>query len=97
VRRRGPGAELAEGRAAGLGERAAVRARLAPRGAQAVRRDHLGGPVAGATGVWANTLQRAPAEIVQPGVCGKGLDKKRWGIFIRLAAAFPDDGEADEG
>jgi hypothetical protein len=53
--------------------------------------------LSGATGVWANTLQRAPAEVVQPGVCGKGLDKKRWGLFIRLAAAFPDAGEADEG
>lgn len=46
----------------------------------------------GATGVWASTLQRAPAEIVETGNCGKGLDKKRWGVFIRLAAAYPDDG-----
>lgn len=51
--------------------------------------------VSGATGVWATTLQRAPGDIAQAGVCGKGLDKKRWGVFIRLAAAFPD-GEADE-
>jgi hypothetical protein len=53
--------------------------------------------VSGATGVWATTLQRAPPEIAQAGVCGKGLDKKRWGVFVRLAAAFPDDGgDADD-
>ena len=52
--------------------------------------------LSGATGVWATTLQRAPAEIVQTGVCGKGLDKKRWGVFIHLAAAFPDDGDGDD-
>lgn len=45
--------------------------------------------LAGATGVWANTLQRAPGDLVSPGVCGKGLDRKRWGLFVRLAAAFP--------
>ncbi|WP_332772951.1 hypothetical protein [Phenylobacterium sp.] len=45
--------------------------------------------LAGATGVWANTLQRADVGIVYPGSCGRGLDKKRWGVFINLSAAFP--------
>lgn len=52
--------------------------------------------LSGATGVWANTLSRAPPEVVTDGACGKGLDKKRWGLFVRLAAAFPDAGEAEE-
>lgn len=52
--------------------------------------------LAGATGVWANTLQRADAGVCWPGVCGKGLDQKRWGIFVSLAAAFPDHDEAPE-
>lgn len=49
--------------------------------------------LAGATGVWATTLQRAPDGVVETGVCGRGLDKKRWGVFVRLAAAFPDEEE----
>ncbi len=51
--------------------------------------------LAGATGVWFTTLQRAPAGIARVGKCGKGLDKKRHGIYINLAAAFPG-GDADE-
>lgn len=55
------------------------------------------GGVPGATGVWANTLQRAPADIARVGECGKGLDKKRWGVFVQLAKAFPDAlGGADD-
>lgn len=53
--------------------------------------------LAGATGVWANTLQRGPEEVIQPGVCGKGLDRKRWGVFVRLGAAFPGDGKDGDG
>jgi len=46
--------------------------------------------LSGATGVWSSTLQRAPAEIIRAGVCGKGLDQKRWGVFVQLALAFPE-------
>ena len=53
--------------------------------------------VPGATGVWATTLQRAPASMIWPGECGKGLDKKRWGLFIQLAEAFPGEAEEDDG
>lgn len=46
--------------------------------------------VAGATGVWATTLQRAPQDMIWTGASGAGLDKKRWGLFVQLATAFPD-------
>lgn len=53
--------------------------------------------VPGATGVWANTLQRCPdPETIWTGSSGAGLDKKRWGLFVQLARAFPDLDEADE-
>lgn len=50
----------------------------------------------GATGVWHTTLQRAPSDVAYAGACAKGLDKKRWGTFVRLAAAFPDAPEGDQ-
>lgn len=45
--------------------------------------------LAGAAGVWFTTLQRAGEGLVRVDVCGKGLDKKRHGVFMRLAAVFP--------
>lgn len=51
--------------------------------------------IAGATGVWHTTLKRAPADIAWEGVCGAGLDKKRPGMFVALAKAFPDAGKSD--
>lgn len=52
--------------------------------------------VPGTTGVWVSTLARAPDGIAQPGTCAKGLDEKRRGVFIRLAAAFPEPGADGE-
>lgn len=52
--------------------------------------------LSGAVGVWASTLGRAPPEVAWDGTCGKGLDKKRWGIFVRLAAAFPESDDTDD-
>lgn len=52
--------------------------------------------VAGATGVWATTLQRAPQDMIWTGASGAGLDKKRWGLFVQLAAAFPAVDDEDE-
>lgn len=43
---------------------------------------------AGASGVWASALRQAPEDAAQPGACGKGLDKKRWGIFIALGKVY---------
>jgi len=45
--------------------------------------------VPGAGGVWHTTLQRAPVEIAWVDTCGAGLDKKRHGIMVQLAKAFP--------
>lgn len=45
---------------------------------------------AGATGVWAGALRQAPEAVVSVGVCGKGLDKKRSGVFVNLAQVFAD-------
>jgi hypothetical protein len=52
--------------------------------------------VAGATGVWATTLQRAPQDMIWTGASGAGLDKKRWGLFVQLATAFPAVDEDEE-
>lgn len=52
--------------------------------------------VPGATGVWHNTLQRAPRDMIWRAECGAGLDKKRNGVMVQLAKAFPDVGD-DEG
>lgn len=49
----------------------------------------------GTTGVWHTTLQRAPADMIWRDVCGAGLDRKRNGVMIQLAKAFPDVGEAE--
>ncbi len=50
----------------------------------------------GAVGVWHMTLQRAPRAMIWRDVCGAGLDKKRNGVFVQLAAAFPDVGEEED-
>lgn len=44
----------------------------------------------GTTGVWHSTLQRAPADVIWRDECGAGLDKKRNGVMVQLAKAFPD-------
>jgi hypothetical protein len=46
--------------------------------------------IPGAVGVWHMTLQRAPASLVRVGQCGKGLNQKCHGVFVKLAAAFPE-------
>lgn len=46
--------------------------------------------VQGATGVWHTTLQRAGPDVAWIDTCGRGLDKKRHGIMVNLAKAFPD-------
>ncbi len=51
--------------------------------------------VPGATGVWHTTLQRAPMDMIWPGSSGAGLDKKRHGVFVSLAKAFPGGDEAE--
>lgn len=51
----------------------------------------------GATGVWHLTLQRAPGDVIWRDQCGRGLDKKRNGVMVQLAKAFPDVGDDDEG
>lgn len=53
--------------------------------------------VPGATGVWHTTLQRADENMIWPGECGAGLDKKRHGVFVQLAKAFPDVVDDEEG
>jgi hypothetical protein len=42
----------------------------------------------GAPGPWIGVLRQAPKHLWENGVCGKGLDKKAKGIFIRLKDAL---------
>jgi hypothetical protein len=42
----------------------------------------------GAAGVWGSALRQAPEDVCWTGVCGKGLDRERKGVFIRLSAVF---------
>lgn len=51
----------------------------------------------GATGVWHNTLQRAGEDVIWVDTCGKGLDKKRHGVMVDLARAFPGAADEDDG
>jgi hypothetical protein len=46
---------------------------------------------------WRTTLQRAVEEIAWVDTCGRGLDKKRHGIMINLAKAFPEPLDDEEG
>jgi hypothetical protein len=41
-----------------------------------------------APGPWAGVLRQMPRGLWESGKCGKGLDKKASGIFIRLADAL---------
>jgi len=52
--------------------------------------------IPGAGGVWHTTLQRAPVDVAWVAVCGGGLDKKRHGVMIQLALAFPGGDGAGE-
>ncbi|MGH6972283.1 MAG: hypothetical protein ACREEQ_11795, partial [Caulobacteraceae bacterium] len=42
----------------------------------------------GAPGPWIGVLRQAPKDLWSPGKSDKGLDRKRSGIFVRLAAAL---------
>lgn len=44
----------------------------------------------GTVGVWHSTLQRAPRDMIWPDQCGRGLDRKRHGVMVQLARAFPE-------
>lgn len=49
----------------------------------------------GAPGPWLNVLRQMPKHLWEPGKCGKGLDAKASGIFIRVAEALDwDDAES---
>lgn len=52
---------------------------------------------AGTTGVWHMTLQRAPVDMIWRDECGAGLDRKRNGVMIQLAKAFPNVGDDENG
>lgn len=49
----------------------------------------------GAPGPWLGVLRQMPKHLWEPGKCGKGLDSKASGIFIRVAHALDwDDADA---
>ncbi|TCS14557.1 hypothetical protein [Caulobacter sp. BK020] len=42
----------------------------------------------GAGGVWASAMLQAPKDVAWAGVCGRGLDRERKGVLVRLSAVF---------